>query len=150
MSNPTTAVSMSGERPPTAAPASAPRPVARRNRAREWATRAPLLPALIFLIVVTQLPFVATLVISLFDCNSFRPDRRAFPHKMGQRPSNGVHRAAPSCSASNLRISASSFFDAFRAASAPITNFAALPANARSSRSPASCCCVHAGGLDAR
>ncbi|MGW5699235.1 hypothetical protein ACWEWX_53510, partial [Streptomyces asiaticus] len=32
--------------------------LATRNRAREWATRAPLLPALIFLIVVTQLPFV--------------------------------------------------------------------------------------------
>ncbi|MEV6128664.1 sugar ABC transporter permease [Streptomyces violaceusniger] len=78
MSNPTTAVSVSGERPPTAAPTSARRPVAQRNRAREWATRAPLLPALVFLIVVTQLPFVATLVISLFDWNSFRPDRRAF------------------------------------------------------------------------
>ncbi|RNG39136.1 sugar ABC transporter permease [Streptomyces botrytidirepellens] len=49
-----------------------------RNRAREWATRAPLMPALIFLIVVTQLPFVATLVISLFDWNSFRPDNREF------------------------------------------------------------------------
>ncbi|MBL1112005.1 sugar ABC transporter permease [Streptomyces sp. 110] len=78
MSNPTTAVPVSGQRPPSAAPASAGRPKATRNRAREWATRAPLLPALIFLIVVTQLPFVATLVISLFDWNSFRPDRRAF------------------------------------------------------------------------
>ncbi|MBL1098786.1 sugar ABC transporter permease [Streptomyces sp. 205] len=49
-----------------------------RNRAREWATRAPLMPALIFLIVVTQLPFVATLVISFFDWNAFRPDHREF------------------------------------------------------------------------
>ncbi|MEU4893927.1 sugar ABC transporter permease [Streptomyces sp. NPDC044780] len=79
MSNPTTAVPVHDERPPAAAaPAAAKRPGAPRNRAREWATRAPLLPALIFLIVVTQLPFVATLVISLFDWNSFRPDRREF------------------------------------------------------------------------
>ncbi|MEV6399720.1 sugar ABC transporter permease [Streptomyces sp. NPDC051907] len=45
---------------------------------RAWATRAPLLPALVFLIAVTQLPFVATLVISLFDWNSLDPDERAF------------------------------------------------------------------------
>ncbi|MFC5904959.1 carbohydrate ABC transporter permease [Streptomyces zhihengii] len=47
-------------------------------RMRAWATRAPLLPALIFLIAVTQLPFVVTLVISLFDWNSLAPDDRAF------------------------------------------------------------------------
>ncbi|MFI9583837.1 carbohydrate ABC transporter permease [Streptomyces sp. NPDC052236] len=51
---------------------------AKGSRARAWATRAPLLPALIFLIAVTQLPFVATLVISLFDWNSLNPDKRAF------------------------------------------------------------------------
>jgi sorbitol/mannitol transport system permease protein len=45
---------------------------------RAWATRAPLLPALIFMIVVTQLPFVATLVISFFDWNALYPDRRHF------------------------------------------------------------------------
>ncbi|MEU1282145.1 sugar ABC transporter permease [Streptomyces sp. NPDC005805] len=50
----------------------------RGDRIRAWATRAPLLPALVFLIVVTQLPFVATLVISLFDWNSLDPDERAF------------------------------------------------------------------------
>lgn len=48
------------------------------GKLRAWATRAPLLPALIFLIVVTQLPFVATLVISLFDWNSLYPDAREF------------------------------------------------------------------------
>ena len=47
-------------------------------RLRNWATRAPLLPALIFMIVVTQLPFVATLVISFFDWNSLYPDARHF------------------------------------------------------------------------
>ncbi|MET8843480.1 carbohydrate ABC transporter permease [Streptomyces rubiginosohelvolus] len=48
------------------------------HRRRAWATRAPLLPALIFLIAVTQLPFVATLVISLFDWNSLKPEKRHF------------------------------------------------------------------------
>ncbi|MEU8707754.1 sugar ABC transporter permease [Streptomyces sp. NPDC048565] len=63
-------------------PQSPPRPTApardSKSRRRAWATRAPLLPALIFLVVVTQLPFVATLVISLFDWNSLSPDKRAF------------------------------------------------------------------------
>ncbi|MFD0413539.1 carbohydrate ABC transporter permease [Streptomyces sp. NPDC127108] len=54
---------------------SAPRPP---GRLRAWATRAPLLPALIFMIAVTQLPFVATLVISFFDWNALYPDARSF------------------------------------------------------------------------
>ncbi|MEZ7005741.1 carbohydrate ABC transporter permease [Streptomyces sp. AD55] len=65
--------------PPRAAATVPGRPAARRpNRVRAWATRAPLLPALIFMIVVTQLPFVATLVISFFDWNALYPDQRAF------------------------------------------------------------------------
>ncbi|MEV0277458.1 sugar ABC transporter permease [Streptomyces sp. NPDC050610] len=57
-----------------------PRPAApaRRGGKRAWARRAPLLPALVFLIVVTQLPFVATLVISLFNWNALAPDARRF------------------------------------------------------------------------
>ncbi|GAA3792899.1 sugar ABC transporter permease [Streptomyces coacervatus] len=47
-------------------------------RLRAWSTRAPLLPALVFMIVVTQLPFVATLVISLFDWNALYPKARHF------------------------------------------------------------------------
>ena len=43
-----------------------------------WARRAPLLPALIFMIVMTQLPFVATLVISTFSWNSLDPSSRKF------------------------------------------------------------------------
>ncbi|WP_217195936.1 carbohydrate ABC transporter permease [Streptomyces buecherae] len=54
------------------------RPSQPPNRLKAWATRAPLLPALVFLIAVTQLPFVATLVISLFDWNSLDPDDRHF------------------------------------------------------------------------
>ncbi|MEU8983257.1 sugar ABC transporter permease [Streptomyces sp. NPDC048309] len=48
------------------------------GRLRAWATRAPLLPALVFMIVVTQLPFVATLVISFFDWNALYPKARHF------------------------------------------------------------------------
>lgn len=48
------------------------------GKLRAWATRAPLLPALIFMVVVTQLPFVATLVISFFDWNALYPDARSF------------------------------------------------------------------------
>ena len=47
-------------------------------RLKAWATRAPLLPALVFMIVVTQLPFVATLVISFFDWNALYPNARHF------------------------------------------------------------------------
>jgi sorbitol/mannitol transport system permease protein len=43
-----------------------------------WARRAPLLPALVFLIAVTQLPFVATLVISVLRWNSLDPENRGF------------------------------------------------------------------------
>lgn len=57
----------------TARPATRP-----SNRMRAWAVRAPLLPALIFMIVVTQLPFVATLVISFFDWNALYPKARHF------------------------------------------------------------------------
>ena len=51
---------------------------ARPPRGGAWIRRAPLLPALIFTIVVTQLPFVATLIISTLDWNSFRPAERSF------------------------------------------------------------------------
>ncbi len=43
-----------------------------------WIRRAPLLPGLIFLIIVTQLPFVATLVISLLRWNALSPQNRGF------------------------------------------------------------------------
>ncbi|GGV51506.1 sugar ABC transporter permease [Streptomyces longisporoflavus] len=63
----------------TVAPATARTPAPRApGKLRAWATRAPLLPALIFMVVVTQLPFVATLVISFFDWNALYPDARSF------------------------------------------------------------------------
>src|SRR4051794_2712455 len=55
-----------------------PRPGARVRRSADWARRAPLLPALIFMIVVTQLPFVATLVISFMNWNAYYPNARGF------------------------------------------------------------------------
>ncbi|MGY1632015.1 carbohydrate ABC transporter permease [Geodermatophilus sp. SYSU D01186] len=48
------------------------------RRSADWARRAPLLPALVFMIIVTQLPFVATLVISFMDWNAYYPDERGF------------------------------------------------------------------------
>ena len=51
---------------------------ARSRRAKDWARRAPLLPALVFLIIVTQLPFLATLVISFTRWNALAPDNRGF------------------------------------------------------------------------
>ena len=43
-----------------------------------WARRAPLLPALVFIIVMTQVPFLATLVISFMNWNAYYPDERGF------------------------------------------------------------------------
>jgi sorbitol/mannitol transport system permease protein len=48
------------------------------NLSAKWITRAPLLPALVFLVVLTQLPFVATLIISFMEWNSLFPDQRGF------------------------------------------------------------------------
>jgi sorbitol/mannitol transport system permease protein len=49
-----------------------------RRRKDDWARRAPLLPALVFLIIVTQLPFVFTLVISFMNWNAYYPEERSF------------------------------------------------------------------------
>jgi sorbitol/mannitol transport system permease protein len=43
-----------------------------------WRRRAPLLPALVFAIIVTQLPFLVTLVISTFSWNILRPGEARF------------------------------------------------------------------------
>src|SRR5919199_3027353 len=60
-------------------------PSALRRRARSTSLtqerrrrRAPLLPALIFTIIVTQLPFLVTLVYSFFSWNLLRPGSREF------------------------------------------------------------------------
>jgi sorbitol/mannitol transport system permease protein len=64
-------------RPPGVRKAAAPSPRP-SERAAAWARRAPLLPALVFMVIVTQLPFVATLVISFMNWNALYPDQRAF------------------------------------------------------------------------
>jgi polyol transport system permease protein len=48
------------------------------RRSDTWSRRAPLLPALIFTIVLTQLPFVVTLVVSFMNWNAYYPDERGF------------------------------------------------------------------------
>ncbi len=60
-------------RPPTTARPAPPS----RSRGR-WRRRAPLLPALVFTIVVTQVPFLATLVISSLNWNILHPGDRGF------------------------------------------------------------------------
>jgi sorbitol/mannitol transport system permease protein len=50
-----------------------------RHSARErWVRRAPLLPALVFAIVVTQVPFLVTLYLSTLGWNALRPGERHF------------------------------------------------------------------------
>lgn len=65
------------DRPLTRHRRSVGRPLKPRGE-RAWRRRLPLLPALIFTIAVTQLPFVATLVISTFQWNILRPGDRHF------------------------------------------------------------------------
>lgn len=48
------------------------------SRSAKWARRAPLMPALIFVIVLTQIPMAITLVISFTNWVAFRPDDRGF------------------------------------------------------------------------
>ncbi|CAA9580539.1 MAG: Various polyols ABC transporter, permease protein 1 [uncultured Thermomicrobiales bacterium] len=66
--------------PPASAAPAAPTNGQREARARaeNRKRRLPLLPALIFVIVVTQLPFLATLVVSFMDWNALYPDERGF------------------------------------------------------------------------
>lgn len=48
------------------------------ERAQGWKRRAPLLPALVFVLLVTQLPFLATIVYSLRSWNLLRPGSQAW------------------------------------------------------------------------
>src|SRR3954467_10396834 len=64
------------EKPQVAA--EAPRPPGAARHASAWARRAPLMPALIFMIIITQLPFVVTLIISFMNWNAYYPAERGF------------------------------------------------------------------------
>jgi polyol transport system permease protein len=68
-----------GQQPPPPPPAPpTPSPGGALRRSADWARRAPLLPALVFTIIVTQLPFVVTLIVSFMDWNAYYPDERGF------------------------------------------------------------------------
>lgn len=54
------------------------RPPVRRSRGEAWRRRGPLLPALIFTIIVTQVPFLVTLAISTLNWNVLDPGENNF------------------------------------------------------------------------
>ena len=58
--------------PPTGPPAR------RYDRKERWLRRGPLLPALVFTILVTQIPFLVTIAISLLNWNIQRPGEKSF------------------------------------------------------------------------
>ncbi|OLM02138.1 Various polyols ABC transporter, permease component 1 [Pseudonocardia sp. Ae406_Ps2] len=64
------------EAPPQAAPERQTSPAAQRRDG--WIRRAPLLPALIFTIIITQLPFLVTIWYSLQSWNLVRPGSQRF------------------------------------------------------------------------
>ncbi len=49
-----------------------------RSAGERWSRRLPLLPALVFTIIVTQVPFLITLAVSLLDWNIQRPGEKSF------------------------------------------------------------------------
>jgi sorbitol/mannitol transport system permease protein len=65
---------------PADTPAPTPSPTVERRsaRAERWSRRAPLMPALVFAIIVTQLPFLLTLWYSLQSWNLVRPGSEKF------------------------------------------------------------------------
>jgi sorbitol/mannitol transport system permease protein len=52
--------------------------LAKGGAKERWVRRAPLLPALIFAVVVTQIPFLYTLYLSTLSWNALRPGKHAF------------------------------------------------------------------------
>jgi sorbitol/mannitol transport system permease protein len=64
--------------PPPVTGAPPARRSAHRRRSEGWSRRFPLLPALLFTVVITQLPFVVTLVISTYSWNILHPGDRHF------------------------------------------------------------------------
>jgi sorbitol/mannitol transport system permease protein len=54
------------------------RPTKGNSPKERWIRRAPLLPALIFAIVITQIPFLYTLYLSTLHWNALKPGKHAF------------------------------------------------------------------------
>ncbi|MCW2576506.1 MAG: binding-protein-dependent transport system inner rane component [Modestobacter sp.] len=69
-----------GQQPPTPPPPPppSPPPSGALRRSADGARRAPLLPALVFTIIVTQVPFVVTLIVSFMNWNAYYPNERGF------------------------------------------------------------------------
>jgi sorbitol/mannitol transport system permease protein len=53
-------------------------PASRRSAKERWTRRGPLLPALVFTILVTQIPFLVTIAVSLLNWNIQRPGEKSF------------------------------------------------------------------------
>jgi sorbitol/mannitol transport system permease protein len=49
-----------------------------RSRGDKWRRRGPLLPALIFTIIVTQIPFLVTIAVSTLNWNVLQPGNKSF------------------------------------------------------------------------
>ncbi len=62
----------------TAAKRGKKKPPGTMSRGERWRRRGPLLPALVFTIVVTQIPFLLTLVISTLNWNVLKPGDKNF------------------------------------------------------------------------
>jgi sorbitol/mannitol transport system permease protein len=54
------------------------RPPAARSARNKWSRRGPLLPALVFTIAITQIPFLVTILISLLHWNVLQPGDKDF------------------------------------------------------------------------
>jgi len=53
-------------------------PPVRRSARNKWSRRGPLLPALVFTIAITQIPFLVTIAISLLNWNVLQPGDKDF------------------------------------------------------------------------
>lgn len=62
----------------TAVHTEVPVPQRARTSRQAWSRRAPLLPALVFTIIVTQLPFLVTIAVSTLNWNVLQPGQRNF------------------------------------------------------------------------
>ena len=54
------------------------KPASTLSSAAKWALRAPLVPALVFMFLVTQLPFLVTIVVSFMNWNALYPNEIGF------------------------------------------------------------------------
>lgn len=63
---------------PSEPAAASPPPQPHLTTAQRWRLRAPLMPALVFILAMTQLPFVITLILSVVHWNALDPGKHSF------------------------------------------------------------------------